>query len=123
MKRMLFIYLIQERYLFFEVKYLLFKPGILHFLFSRYTIHKKIIKNCPNVIDLARYKKMPFGSKFKNFITPFNKIELEDRELSEDLSFAHRWRKICGGKIYANVSTDIEHVAEIVIKSKYLDLK
>ena len=64
---------------------------------------------------------MSFGSKFNQFITPFNKIELEDREMSEDISFAYRWTHFCEGKIYASIASNIQHMAEINLETKYSD--
>jgi hypothetical protein len=83
---------------------------------------KTMVDKCPDIIDSKKYIKMPFGSKFSQFITPFNKIQLEDKELSEDLSFAYRWTNICNGKIYASISSNIQHMTEITLETKYGDL-
>jgi len=93
--------------------------GIL--LLSRECI-KTMISKCPDIVDTKRYKKMPFASKFKEFITPFDKIQLEDKELSEDISFAYRWTQFCNGKIYANISTNIQHMTEITLETRFSDL-
>jgi len=93
--------------------------GIL--LVSRNCI-TSMIKSCPEIVDHKRFKKMPFAAKFKQFITPFNKIELEDREMSEDISFAYRWTNYCNGKIFASIASNVQHCGEIVIDSKYIDL-
>lgn len=90
--------------------------GIL--LISRECIGK-MIKFCPDIVDKLRFKSLPFGSNFVNFITPFDKIKLEDRELSEDLSFCYRWTNFCEGKIFAGVNFEIEHVAKICIKGQF----
>lgn len=94
--------------------------GIL--LISRDCISKMIAK-CPDIVDQKRFKKNPFLKKFPSFLTPFNKIELEDAELSEDISFCYRWTNLCSGQIWANTSHKIQHVGEIVIESCYDDLK
>lgn len=65
---------------------------------------------------------MQFADKFNQFITPFNKIELEDREMSEDISFAYRWTNNCSGKIYASVARNIQHCGDIIVDTKYSDL-
>lgn len=93
--------------------------GIL--LLSRQCI-TTMIKCCPEIVDNKRFKKMKFGEKFNQFITPFNKIELEDREMSEDISFAYRWTNFCQGKIFASIARNIQHCGDIVIESKYSDL-
>ena len=93
--------------------------GIL--LISRSCIHT-MIKECPDIIDTKRFKKTSFGHKFESFITPFNKIELNDRELSEDLSFCYRWKELCKQSIYANIVHEIEHVSSITLKTCFADL-
>ena len=94
--------------------------GIL--LISRRCI-ESMLAACPDIEDSVRFKKMPYGSKFERFITPFNKILLEDRELSEDISFCHRWVNGCGGSIYAGVGFEIAHVGRLCIKAKWTDLE
>ena len=93
--------------------------GIL--LLSRQCI-TTMIKNCPDIVDDKRFKKMPFADKFTQFITPFKKIELEDREMSEDISFAYRWTAFCQGKIFASIARNIQHCGDLVVESKYSDL-
>lgn len=86
------------------------------------TCIERMLDQCQGLVDECRYKRLPFASKFNAFITPFKKIELEDRELSEDLSFCHRWTQACGGLIYANVTSDIEHVGSFTVKTAQADL-
>ena len=92
--------------------------GIL--LISRQCI-ETMVDQCPEIVDQYRYKKFPFASRFSQFITPFNKVQLEKTEFSEDLSFCYRWKKLCGGKIYANGAEKVQHVSELVIESRYTD--
>jgi len=80
-----------------------------------------MLQRCPQILDPIRYKKFPFNTPFESFMTPFDKLRLEDRELSEDLSFCHRWRQHCDGVIYANISHDIEHVGQITIRTCQAD--
>lgn len=93
--------------------------GIL--LISRGCI-ARMLEHCPSIMDTRRFRRLPFGAKFSSFLTPFNKIELEDRELSEDLSFCRRWTEECTGSIYANITHDIEHVGTITIKTSHANL-
>jgi len=90
-------------------------------LISRSCI-SRMLECCPEIIDTRRFKRLPFGEKFSSFLTPFNKIELDDMELSEDLSFCRRWIEACGGSIYANVTHDIEHVGSLSIRTAHADL-
>jgi hypothetical protein len=80
-----------------------------------------MLQKCPGIVDDKRFKRMPFGVSFTKFITPFNKIELDDRELSEDFSFCHRWVQECGGTIWANTSYLVKHVGELVVQTRYGD--
>ena len=82
----------------------------------------RLVQCCPDLVDSSRFKRLPFGEKFSTFLTPFNKVELEDREPSEDLSFCWRWRESCGGQIYANVTHDIEHVGSMTVRKAHGDL-
>lgn len=87
--------------------------GIL--LISRRCI-AQMLESCPGLLDERRYRRLPFADKFSCFITPFNKIELDDRQLSEDFSFCNRWTQSSGGKIYANTTCDSEHIGAITVK-------
>lgn len=82
-----------------------------------------MLERCPSILDIRRFKRMPWGAKFSSFLTPFNKIELEDREFSEDLSFCRRWTEDCSGTIYANITHDIEHVGITTIKTSQANLR
>ncbi len=90
-------------------------------LISRQAI-QSLIERCPEVVDNTRFKKMPFGNIFDRFITPFSKINLDDRELSEDLSFCHRWTHHCYGKIFLNITHDIEHASSFTLSTCYSDI-
>jgi len=91
--------------------------GIL--LISRKCI-AKMISAMPEKVDSRRFKKLPFEGKFPSLLTFFDKIELEDRVLSEDLSFCYRWRDLLGGKIFASIGHEIEHAGSLVVRGKYL---
>jgi hypothetical protein len=80
-----------------------------------------MVRKLPEIVDTKRFKRLGFADRFKSFITPFNKVELEDRELSEDFSFCYRWVKQCQGEIYASVAHPIEHVGQLTVKARYAD--
>jgi hypothetical protein len=93
--------------------------GVL--LISRRCIDK-LLELQPQLVDRKRFPLKELSEKVEAFLTPFNKITLPDKELSEDLSFCHRWVNDCGGKIYASVDHRIEHVGQLVVDVKYSDL-
>lgn len=81
-----------------------------------------MIKKCPEIVDHQRFKNGGFATEFKQFLTPFNTIDLVDRSLSEDFSFCYRWHNLCGGKIFANTTAYIEHVGRLHVKTRCSDL-
>lgn len=91
--------------------------GIL--LISRKCV-AKMISAMPERVDSQRFKKLPFRGKFPSLLKSFDKIELQDRELSEDLSFCYRWRDLLGGRIFASIGHEIEHSGSLVVRGKYL---
>ena len=82
----------------------------------------RMLEQCPGLLDMQRFKHLPFASKLSTCITPFDKVVLDDRELSEDLSFCYRWTKVCGGMIYANVTHDIQHVSSLCVTTSRFSL-
>ena len=93
--------------------------GIL--LISRQAI-TTMIGACPDIVDERRHRNIPLGKEFDRFLTPFSRITLADRELSEDLSFCHRWTEQCGGRIYASTAARVAHVGQLNVVSRYMDL-
>lgn len=41
--------------------------------------------------------------------------------MSEDISFCYRWRELCGGEVWANVDTAIEHVGRVVFAGSLVE--
>lgn len=90
--------------------------GIL--LISRKCI-AKMIASMPEAVDARRWRHLPFAYRLPSYLTFFDKIELDDRLLSEDVSFCYRWREMLGGKLFASVGHDIEHVGSMAVRAKY----
>jgi hypothetical protein len=80
-----------------------------------------MIEKLPNLVDRRRFKRMPFGRQFEQFLTPFDKIRTDAFELSEDLSFCRRWIDDCGGKIWAHTNRNIRHVGSLTVSSRLSD--
>ena len=78
-----------------------------------------MIEKCPDIVDTVRFKRFPFAQKFQSFLTPFDKIKLDDREYSEDFSFCYRWKELCGGKVLASVTDEVTHVGQMTVRSKF----
>lgn len=83
----------------------------------------KMIEQCPDISKAKKPRGLKGGlfEKLRGYITPFNKIIVNDYELSEDYSFCHRWTEQCGGIIMANISSPIKHVGEITVETKFSD--
>jgi hypothetical protein len=78
-----------------------------------------MIERCPDILAGARYRQSFLGAKHDEFLCPFNKIELVDRVLSEDISFCYRWVELCQEVLWANISHRIEHVGPHVFSGCY----
>ena len=92
--------------------------GIL--LISRLCIDK-MIKQCPDILEKNRYKNFAFAKGLDHFLTPFKKIARDETLMSEDISFCHRWTQQCGGKIYANIDSKIQHAGTQVVEGRFID--
>ena len=78
--------------------------GIL--LISRSCITQMIDK-CPDIVEDNPYPSLTAAENLEKVLTPFKKV---NGVYMEDISFCYRWTQLCGGKIYANVDSTIQHV-------------
>jgi hypothetical protein len=83
---------------------------------------EKMISALPEIVDSARFRSYPFASRFERFLTPFNRITTERAELSEDVSFCHRWVEKCAGEIWACFDRKVSHAGNMTITIAYSDL-
>jgi hypothetical protein len=51
----------------------------------------------------------------------FDPVTTDGRQMGEDYSFCWRWRKDCGGKVYAVVDEEVMHVGPLPVLGRYLD--
>lgn len=53
----------------------------------------------------------------------FDNIPTDDGDyvLSEDLSFCQRWKRDCGGEIWATVDREIGHIGSYIFTGRYID--
>jgi hypothetical protein len=70
----------------------------------------QMLKKLPEIVD--RRSKIPkiIEKDLNRLIRAFDNVHVDGRRLSEDYSFCHRWRRLCGGEIWANVSHVITHI-------------
>lgn len=79
-----------------------------------------LIEKMPSVIDalpgvLAAATPLPLT----RLIRAFDCILMDDRRLSEDVSFCSRWRDV-GGEVWANINHKISHVGPFDFHMRYM---
>lgn len=67
--------------------------------------------------DLPSY--ISENMELKRFLRPFEPIRQGRLRLSEDVSFCIRWRKQCGGEIWANVNYKLDHIGPFNFHMRY----
>jgi hypothetical protein len=102
---------------FIEVDFL--GTGIL---LIRRDVISKMLEDNPELSDTRHYNHVhevaPLG--VKRLIRCFDQMDLPGRaRLSEDFSFCFRWR-VCGGRLWAAIGHEIEHVGKTVFKGSFL---
>lgn len=69
-----------------------------------------------SLIATGKIATMPIaGSLCARF---FDRLKINGTTAGEDVSFCHRWRDLCGGKVYAVASREIAHVGRVEIKAR-----
>lgn len=48
----------------------------------------------------------------------FQRLTVNGSTAGEDVSFCHRWREFCGGKVYAIASKEIAHIGRVEVRAK-----
>jgi hypothetical protein len=92
--------------------------GIL--LIERSCIRAMLAK-MPELSDTGAKTSAPVAKTLDRLIRAFDPLTLDGARLSEDFSFCHRWRNICGGEIWANISHEITHVGLHHFTGRYQD--
>ena len=90
--------------------------GIL--LVSREAI-TEMIDCMPDIVLPARACQLPYPMPYPHFLCPFDKVEVDGRQLSEDFSFCHRWTEYCGGEIWAAPHHQISHTGRFVYEATH----
>ena len=71
---------------------------------------EEMLKKLPNLSDHRSHIPITTEGKLSRLIRAFQNLSVDGRRLSEDFSFCHRWRRLCGGEVWANVKHPITHV-------------
>ena len=76
----------------------------------------KMIETMPEIAQPPKACQLPYPMPHPQFLTPFDKVEVDGRQLSEDFSFCHRWTEGCGGKIWGAPHHKISHAGRFVFE-------
>ena len=102
---------------FIEVEYC--GAGIL--LIERSCIDE-LLRRAPELSDVTAKGRPPLTKDLSRLIRVFDPmVGREGTRLSEDYSFCHRWRHLCGGQVWASVAHQITHVGLHHFAARYSD--
>jgi hypothetical protein len=76
----------------------------------------------PEISDGSASRNSPLAKDLDRLLRPFEILSVDGARLSEDLSFCHRWRNLCGGEIWANIAHEITHVGLQRFTGRYADV-
>jgi hypothetical protein len=78
-----------------------------------------MLKKLPEIIDTTASSRIAKG--FDRVIRAFDFLTVDGARLTEDYSFCHRWRRQCGGEVWANVTHEIVHMGMQRFTGRYSD--
>ena len=81
----------------------------------------QMLKKLPQLSDKGAPKTTPLARGLERLIRAFDPITTDAGRLSEDFSFCHRWRKECGGEIWASTNHLITQVGLHHYQGRYAD--
>jgi hypothetical protein len=76
-----------------------------------------MLQKLPEILDTSASAHVAKG--FSRIIRAFDFITVNGTRLTEDYSFCHRWRRLCGGEIWANVAHEVVHMGMHAFKARY----
>lgn len=84
---------------------------------------KTLLEKLPALNDTAAGTTSPLAQakRLTRLIRAFDPITVGGARLSEDFSFCHRWRRLCGGEVWANINHEITHVGLQRFSGRYMD--
>lgn len=87
-------------------------------LISRRAVDR-MVRTMPDIERPPSACQMPYPMPHPKFLTPFDKVEVADRPLSEDYSFCWRWTELCGGTLWAATHHRITHTGRFTFEGMY----
>jgi hypothetical protein len=78
-----------------------------------------MLNKLPDLSDKDSKISTLMDRNMTRLIRAFDNLRVGDDRLSEDYSFCHRWRHLCGGEIWANIEHAITHVGIRHFKAKF----
>lgn len=80
-----------------------------------------MLKKLPEIVDTTASSRIAKG--FDRVIRAFDFLTVDGARLTEDYSFCHRWRRQCGGEVWANITHEIVHIGMQRFKARYSDVQ
>jgi hypothetical protein len=80
-----------------------------------------MLERLPELSDTAAKGNSPLTKNLDRLIRAFDPTTVDGARLSEDYSFCHRWRRLCGGEVWANINRKVTHVGLQKFSARYSD--
>lgn len=82
----------------------------------------ELLSRAPAMSDETAKGRTPLTKDLPRLIRAFDPLVRDDgARLSEDFAFCHRWRRLCGGEVWASVAHQITHVGLHHFAARYSD--
>lgn len=69
-----------------------------------------MLKKMPQISDARAKTASPLAKNLDRMIRAFDVVFVNGLRLSEDFSFCYRWRRVCGGEVWASIAHEIAHI-------------
>lgn len=81
-----------------------------------------MLRLIPDISDPSAKKTSPLAKDLDRMIRAFDTTKVDGIRLSEDYSFCHRWKNICKGEVWANISHRMAHIGLHQFSGRYADV-
>lgn len=82
---------------------------------------EEMLRKIPELSDRSAPHTSPLAKGLNRLIQAFDPIRLDHARLSEDFAFCYRWRRRCGGEIWASADREIVHIGLHKFRGRYTD--